>query len=212
MSIKINVGGTIFETAEIVLRKIIYFNDLLNDTNLSINDVLFVDRPAHIFKHILALAIDNTYNFPKKYLNELGFYGVTCDMKTIYDPSQNVEKKIDNQTDIYKWEIKVLKGKINDLETNIETLSTKIETLSDKIGSLNNSGESSSDNDTCKWEDCYEPQYFEHYCKKHMFTCYYITDKSKWGDKIYCEEWGKDLDDGHFMCNRHFGSGNTYSR
>ncbi len=94
MAIKINVGGTIFETTEIILRKISYFNDLLSDTNLNVNDILFVNRPAHIFKHVLALAIDDTYKYPKKYLNELGFYGVTCNVETIYDPFLQITKDL----------------------------------------------------------------------------------------------------------------------
>ncbi len=200
MSIKINIGGTTFETTEIILRKITYFNDLLNDTNLTVDDILFVDRPAHIFKHILALAIDDTYKFPKKYLNELGFYGVTCNTKSIYDPLQNVDTKTDNQT----YEIKQLKNKINDLTTSFETISEKIETLVDKIGSID---ESLSDKDKrCNWEDCYENQYFNKYCNKHIFMCDYVTGRdyhSKWNDNIFCEEFGRDYKDGHFRCEKH---------
>ncbi len=205
MSIKINVGGTVFETTEIILRKIIYFNDLLNDTNLSVNDILFVNRSAHIFKHILALAIDDTYKFPKKYLNELGFYGVTCDMKSIHDPLQHVENSIYNQA----HEIKQLNNKINDLTNNIETLSEKIEELSDKnetlvdkVRSIDNS--LNNNDEECCWDDCNEPQYFNKYCSEHIFTCDYVTGRGGyWNGKTFCEKWGKDFKDGHFRCDSH---------
>ena len=74
MSIKVNIGGEIFETTVSTLKKINYFKYILEDTNFDPTQALFVNRPAHIFKHVLALAIDENYNYPYKYKNELDFY------------------------------------------------------------------------------------------------------------------------------------------
>ena len=34
---------------------------------------------AHIFKHVLALLIDENYEYPKKYLSELDFFEIKYD-------------------------------------------------------------------------------------------------------------------------------------
>ncbi len=161
MSIKINVGGTIFETTEITLRKISYFNDLLNDTNLSANDILFVDRPAHMFKHVLALAIDNTYHYPKKYLGELGFYGVTCDLKTVYDPAL---KTIEHLNDVERH----INRKIDDLDYSIEKIKDDISRISDEIKTKQNSS-------VCERPSCCDPKSDDKYCSHHETMCDYYS-------------------------------------
>ncbi len=173
MSIKINVGGTIFETQEITLRKISYFNDLLNDTNLSVNDVLFVDRPAHMFKHVLALAIDNTYKYPKKYLSELGFYGVTCDVKSVYDPSLKTIEHLD----ILERHID---RKINDLEYSVNK---SIAEMTENITNLSNEIIKKNDTGVCEWKNCYDKKSDDNYCETHNCRCDYYVD----GD--YCERY-----------------------
>lgn len=66
MATILNVSGQIFEISKNNLMKIPYFHDmfeLCGDTNKPI----FVSRPAHIFKHVLALILDPLYPYPTKY-------------------------------------------------------------------------------------------------------------------------------------------------
>jgi hypothetical protein len=92
-TIKINVGGQIFETYECTLRKINYFNYLLDDTNIDLTTTIpFIDRPAHVFKHVLALAMDPNYKYPIKYKSELDFYDMSPVINELQcdDPKYNV--------------------------------------------------------------------------------------------------------------------------
>ena len=75
-SIKINVGGTIFETTQDTLKKSTYFNSFLNRW-LEKETIPFIDRSPHIFKHVLSLLRDPEYLYPKNYISELDFYGIT---------------------------------------------------------------------------------------------------------------------------------------
>lgn len=106
MSIKINVSGTIFETTKTTILKINYFKYLLEDSNLDLNITIpFVDRPAHIFKHVLALAQDDIYPYPIKYKSELDFYDVVYDVGKLYNPIEDklikyIDKKLNNITSL----------------------------------------------------------------------------------------------------------------
>ena len=96
MSIKLNVGGTLFESTETTLKKINYFKYLFEDTNLTNNDVPFIDRSPHIFKHVLSFARDDTYNYPLKYKNELDFYDIDYDVSKLYDDTNSIDALNDN--------------------------------------------------------------------------------------------------------------------
>jgi hypothetical protein len=72
--ITINLQGKSFETSRQTLYQIPYFKDLSVDLDKS--TVFYMDRSAHIFKHILAWAVDNNYPFPYKYINEADFYNI----------------------------------------------------------------------------------------------------------------------------------------
>ncbi len=75
MNIKLNVGGQMFETDYATIIKIPYFCAML-ETCDNTDEVIFVNRSSHIFKHVLALMIDSLHPFPSKYAYELDFYGV----------------------------------------------------------------------------------------------------------------------------------------
>lgn len=75
-SIKLNIGGTIFETTKDTLSKSTYFDSFFKRWYDSKVSVPFIDRSPHIFKHVLSLMRDSYYRYPEKYLNELVFYGV----------------------------------------------------------------------------------------------------------------------------------------
>jgi len=80
--ITLNFQGTKFETTRQTLYNIPYFKSL--SWGLEDSDVFFMDRPAHIFKHILAWTVDKNYPFPYKYKYELDFFQI--DIKNVnYD-------------------------------------------------------------------------------------------------------------------------------
>ena len=66
MRIKLNVGGIIFETTDDTLKRSQYFKSYLENWN---HDEIFIDRSPRIFKHVLDLLRDPTYDFPIKYKN-----------------------------------------------------------------------------------------------------------------------------------------------
>lgn len=63
-TIKINVGGTVFETYIDTLKKSEYFKSMLEDCSQQ-TDMIFVDRSAHKFEHVLSFLRDDTYPYPK---------------------------------------------------------------------------------------------------------------------------------------------------
>jgi len=196
MSIKINVGGTIFETSENTLKKINYFKYLFDDTNITNNDIPFVDRPAHIFKHVLALAIDNTYKYPIKYKNELDFYDVTCNANNLYDPKipiieceQNMKRKMEKIYDNLKYKIDELNSEISNLKNNVENINN------------NNNNNNNCTEKYCKWHDCYNDPILNDYCRDHICVCNY--ENYRYGNTTYCENNGKNFIDGNYRCDEH---------
>ena len=99
MSIKVNIGGEIFETTVSTLKKINYFKYILEDTNYDNTQIIFVDRSKHIFKHVLALAINPNYKYPLKYQDELDFYDVTYDVNNLYDPNNKLHRDMHSRLD-----------------------------------------------------------------------------------------------------------------
>jgi hypothetical protein len=88
--ITLDVGGQIFKTDHPTIIKIPYFQNMFEDCGNIPQEVVFVNRPAHIFKHVLALAIDPLYPYPKKYTFELDFYGVNYESSQLYDVKQDI--------------------------------------------------------------------------------------------------------------------------
>lgn len=88
-TIKLNVGGKIFETTRSTLCKSQYFDILLsgkfNDTQ---KDVIFIDRDSDIFKHVLRLLRNPLYEYPRKYNSELDYYMI--------DYTDNIDININN--------------------------------------------------------------------------------------------------------------------
>ena len=71
--VTISVQGTIFETTRQTLFQIPYFNSIGLDSK---SNNYYMDRSAHVFKHILAWAVDNNYPYPYKYIQELNHFGI----------------------------------------------------------------------------------------------------------------------------------------
>jgi len=72
--ITLNLQGTKFQTTRQTLYQIPYFKDLSYIMDNS--STFYMDRSPHIFKHILAWAVDKKYPFPHKYVYELDFYKI----------------------------------------------------------------------------------------------------------------------------------------
>lgn len=71
--ISIDVGGMLFKTSKQTLELSEYFKAILKYNK---EDIIFIDRSPHIFKHVLSLLRDREYKYPSKYLSELEFYQI----------------------------------------------------------------------------------------------------------------------------------------
>lgn len=97
--VRINVGGTIFEVYVVTLSESAYFTIQFSErwnTNKKVDDedrILFIDRSAIRFDHVLGLLRDPHYNYPTDAdsLKELDFYGI--EYHSSYQPSS--QDKID---------------------------------------------------------------------------------------------------------------------
>nr|QBK86331.1 MAG: BTB/POZ domain protein [Marseillevirus LCMAC102] len=73
-TIKLNVGGTIFETTLQTIAPSKYLVALTSGSyKENKNKPIFIDRDPNIFKHALRLLRDPTYPFPTKFMGELYF-------------------------------------------------------------------------------------------------------------------------------------------
>lgn len=98
----------------------------------TLSEPYFIDRPAkggspipyHIFKHVIALAIDPNYQYPKKYKSELNFYGMN-DHFILYKEKINQIYSDDEDwsptIDIYQLEIE-RSNKVEDKSVLIKIL------------------------------------------------------------------------------------------
>jgi hypothetical protein len=94
--VKINVGGTEFETMiETLMGRSGYFKNLFNN-DFKNGSVVFVDRSPKIFEHILNLLRDPEYTYPFKYVSELKFYGIDhkprneCELFGVHIPAEHL--------------------------------------------------------------------------------------------------------------------------
>lgn len=82
-TIKLNVGGQIFETTEQTLMLSDYFKAFL--TRWDRSDIIFIDRSYKIFEHVLSLLRDPTYPYPSKYIQELEYYQIKHNIQNEVD-------------------------------------------------------------------------------------------------------------------------------
>ena len=105
-TVRLSVGGVLFETTKDTLSRSTYFNSLFNRWNNNLdNKPYFIDRSGKLFEHILGYLRNPEYPYPWKHYAELDFYGIEYDKKLI-DSSNEVERKIN----IMFIRIKVLCG------------------------------------------------------------------------------------------------------
>jgi hypothetical protein len=90
--IKLNVGGTIFETTKQTLVFAPYFKNLFftnwSEIQNSQNNPIFIDRDPTEFKHILRLLRDPNYIIPRRFESAIEFYGI-CEQN-----EQNIQNEI----------------------------------------------------------------------------------------------------------------------
>jgi hypothetical protein len=89
MCVTLDVQGQIFKTNYDTLIKIPYFKDMFESCGQP-TETIFIDRPSHIFKHILSLAVDPYYQYPAKYVSELDFYCINSNEIKLYDKNQKI--------------------------------------------------------------------------------------------------------------------------
>lgn len=90
-TVKLNIGGTIFETTRDTLSRSQYFSSLFNrwnrdDGETSLHETpYFIDRSAILFEHVLCLLRDPSYPFPPDNYSELDFYGIEYEKTIVKD-------------------------------------------------------------------------------------------------------------------------------
>ena len=133
MNITLDVCGQIFKTDYNTIKKIPYFRDMFEACGEAPNETLFVNRPPHIFKHILAFIIDPLYPFPKKYAFELDFYGIDYKNIKLHDMQQEITSEIKNQTQLlYQQQVT-----INELtQHNLVGLNNKIKDITETVNKI----------------------------------------------------------------------------
>ena len=95
-TIKLNVGGTPFETSRDKLMKCPLFAGMLSDIQYT-GEPIFIDRSPHIFKHILAYLRDPSYPYPIRYVNELKYFLIDASNLNIYDQIEDMSTHIDDK-------------------------------------------------------------------------------------------------------------------
>ncbi len=89
MNIILDVQGQIFKTDYETITKIPYFKNGFDFGSIP-KEIIIINRPSHIFKHILALACDPFYKFPAKYASELDFYDIDRTNIKLYNKNQDI--------------------------------------------------------------------------------------------------------------------------
>lgn len=153
MSIKINVGGTIFETTESTLSQSSFFRSYLERWKDK-DEIMFIDRSPVIFEHILSYLRDVNYAFPVEFLFELDFFGIPLPKtkESDFDPLLEELVKINkNLTMIH----------IN-LSENFEKLYNSVDRLDDNVSAI-------MKKDWVRCRDCNEwtPNISSEKCDKH---------------------------------------------
>lgn len=86
MSIRLNVGGTLFETTPETLSPSPVLTKLISKKfKEDSRQILFIDRDPKGFSHVLSLLRDQNYPFPLKYAHELEHYGINTSIEVDED-------------------------------------------------------------------------------------------------------------------------------
>lgn len=84
-SIKLNVGGTLFESSISTLEHSLYFKNMFEMFGDNIPDIIFVDRDPENFKYVLKFLRDENYKVPCEVESELKFFLINYNDENILD-------------------------------------------------------------------------------------------------------------------------------
>ena len=136
MNITLNVSGQHFEINKDSLMKIPYFHDMFDACDTNIDEIIFVNRPSNIFKHVLALIIDPLYPYPKRYAFELDFYGILYNQSKLYDKHQELIDKVNEINNKHQELINIVNNKDDDLKRKIKSTKNRINDIINSINSI----------------------------------------------------------------------------
>ena len=179
--ITINVSGTMFVSTKEILSRSPYFKNMFDDCDHS--DTITLSRSPHIFKHILALLIDDTYPYPIKYQNELKYFLIDyTPIDTINEKFTSIIKRMDDIDKQFKL-----------LNENHDKQSTTIVNLINNVKKLNNNDPIT----LCIYPECMnEPYGSDKMCQDHQYMCPYEIYGSVCGRSTSCD-YGQTYCDWH---------------
>ena len=98
--IRLNVGGTYFETSQENLLAVPYFEALLLRWQDEDKDI-FIDRSSIGFDHVLNLLRNPNYLFPRQYAAELDYYGVEYEfpVDSLEELKKGIQKEMHEMKD-----------------------------------------------------------------------------------------------------------------
>lgn len=131
-TIRLNVGGQIFETTKETLLFSDYFKAFL--TNWTHDKEIFIDRSPKLFEHVLCLLRDPSYPYPKKYKGELDFYQIKYDLVET-DEEKNIRENKDLEGKRFQELMKIIKECDKFNETRYQNLGN---ILLEKIKAIEN--------------------------------------------------------------------------
>lgn len=133
-TVKLNVGGTLFETTKNTLSLSLYFKIKFDNWNNEDN-VMFIDRSPYIFKHILSLLRDPTYNYPPKYLGELKFYMINYDY---VKPENAIVKLLNEKFEQLTKEIKTINDNMQKVTNYLSSIKSDVDSIKSDVDSIYN--------------------------------------------------------------------------
>lgn len=210
-TIKLNVGGKIFETTESTLHKSTYLKNLLTYHDKS--KEIFIDRCYKNFKHVLALLRDTQHIFPVELNYELMFYGI--DFVPI-DVKDEMTEKINNSREFLNNNITIIANKVNEIVNLLDSDDVRVHAIpicADCDEFLENSYDLYCDNHAvCGKEDCTNWRYEDSsYCENHSICEVLYCNRQKQGidycaehkcDKSFCNNL--KVDNTNFCKDHHY--------
>ena len=179
-TVKLNVGGTLFETTKNTLSLSLYFKTKFDNWNNEDN-VMFIDRSPYIFKHILSLLRDPTYNYPSKYLEELTFYMINYDyvkpeddmVKLFNEKFEQLTKEIktinDNMQKVTNY-LSSIKSDVDSITSDVDSITSDVDSIKSDVYSIYNILPKICDVDSCNNNmDCVKCKN----CSTHC-SCYIV--------------------------------------
>lgn len=115
--IKLNVQGSIFETSKEILLQSSFFENLFNDCEIP--EILFINRSAKLFEHVLAFLTDNRYPYPIKYAYELDYYLIPFDKNNLYNGFDTLKNELSMSHNNIVEKIDVISDKCNKYAENV---------------------------------------------------------------------------------------------